>query len=332
MALDYPRIAQEFIRALRGHRSQTAFSRRLGYRTNVVYTWESGRNWPTAAHALHAASRAGIDVRAALGRFYRAPPAWLSTTDPTSPAGVAHLLDDLRGRTSIVDLARASRRSRFRVARFLKGDSEPRLPDFFLLIEKSSLRLFDFIACFVDPSTLPSIASAWRELEEARRAAYDVPWTQAILRALELSDYRGLPHHQPGWLAHRIGISRREEVRCLRLLARTGQIRLRRRRWEPREVRALDTRRDQKAETLVKAFWTEVALGRLRAGRDGLFSYNLFAVSEADLGRLQDLYLAYFRQTRGIIRDSEPSERVALVSLLFVPLDEPPSQAPDSPG
>ena len=35
------------IKALRGGRSQTAFSRHLGFKCNVLYTWESGRRWPT---------------------------------------------------------------------------------------------------------------------------------------------------------------------------------------------------------------------------------------------------------------------------------------------
>src|SRR5690348_11594 len=75
--LDYPRIAAELLRALRGPRSQTAASRRLGHRSNVLYTWESGRRWPTAARFLRYAERMRVDVRGALARFYGAQPAWL---------------------------------------------------------------------------------------------------------------------------------------------------------------------------------------------------------------------------------------------------------------
>jgi hypothetical protein len=321
MAHDYAKIAREFLRVLRGRRSQAAFSRRLGYRTNVAYVWEAGRAFPTAANALVAAARSGIDVSSAIERFYRAPPAWLKTVDPTTPNGVATLLEDLRGRTSIVELAQATGKSRFAVARWLRGESEPRLPEFLLLIEKSSLRLLDWLAAFVDPNTLPSVKRGWLELEATRQAAYDVPWTQAILRALELTEYRKLQKHQRGWLAARIGISVEEEQRCLGLLARTGQILLRQGRWELRQVMAVDTRRDAQAEHRVKRWWTGVALERLERPDSGLFSYNVFAVSEADLLRIQDLQRAYFRQMRSIIAASEPSERVVLASLQLVALD-----------
>jgi hypothetical protein len=65
MELDFERASRELIRAIRGERSQVALSRRLGYRSNVVYMWESGRRWPTAAETLRAASLCRLDVRGA---------------------------------------------------------------------------------------------------------------------------------------------------------------------------------------------------------------------------------------------------------------------------
>jgi hypothetical protein len=321
MDRDYAKIAREFLRALRGRRSQAAFSRRLGYRTNVAYVWESGRAFPTAAKALVAARRTGIDLQAALRRFFKTPPAWLDDTDLASPSGVAQLLENLRGRTSVMDLARATGKSRFALARWLRGDSEPRLPDFLLLVDKLSLRLLDWIACLIDPATLPSLERAWRELEAGRRSAYDLPWTQAVLRTLELTDYRALGKHRPGWIAERIGISSDEERECLELLAQTGQIALRRGRWELREVTAVDTRPDAEAEHRVKQWWSRLALERLGNLESGLLSYNVFAVSESDLARIRELQIAYFRQMRGIIAQSTPSERVVLASLSLVALD-----------
>jgi transcriptional regulator with XRE-family HTH domain len=328
MRYDYAIIAGEFLRALRGRRSQAAFSRRLGYRTNMAYVWEAGRAFPTAANTLAAARRVGIDVSAALRRFYKAPPPWLDTIDPSTSEGVARLIEDLRGRTSIVDLARAAGKSRFAVARWLRGEAEPRLPDFLLLIEKSSLRLLDWLAAFVDPDSMPSLSRAWAELEASRRAAYDVPWTQAVLRALELTGYRSLRKHEPGWIAARIGISLDDERHCLSLLARTGQISLRHGRWELRQVRTVDTRRDAAAEHRVKRWWAELALERLQAPESGLFSYNVFAVSDADFARIQELQLAYFRQMRAIIAESEPSERIVLASQQLVALDSSPAADP----
>src|SRR5688500_10932505 len=104
--MDFEAVSGELLRALRGPRSQNAWSRRLGYKSNVAYAWESGRRWPTAAETFRAARRAGADLDGALTRFYGRPPPWLESVDPTSPEGAARLLDDLRGQTSVTDLAR----------------------------------------------------------------------------------------------------------------------------------------------------------------------------------------------------------------------------------
>ena len=79
-------------------------------------------------------------------------------------------------------------------------------------------------------------------LEAARKIAYDVPWSHAVLRALELSDYRALRRHQPGWLARRLGISREEEERCLSALATARQIKLHGGLWVEDESKIVDTR------------------------------------------------------------------------------------------
>jgi DNA-binding phage protein len=73
---------------------------------------------------------------------------------------VSRLLDDLRAGRSIASLARAAGRSRFAVSRFVGGQTEPRLPDFFALIDAFTLRLLDFVAAFVDPERLPCARTA----------------------------------------------------------------------------------------------------------------------------------------------------------------------------
>ncbi|MEO7035998.1 MAG: helix-turn-helix transcriptional regulator, partial [Polyangiaceae bacterium] len=121
--MNYERLAAEFLRALRGKRSQQAVCRKLGARSNVVHQWERGRSFPAASKALKLASRLGLHVNAALTEFYRVPPPWLATADLFSASGIATLLEDLRGGTSIVELSRYSGKSRFAIARWLAGSS-----------------------------------------------------------------------------------------------------------------------------------------------------------------------------------------------------------------
>lgn len=310
-------LSRELVRELRGRRSQTAFARRLGYRSNVVYTWESGRRFPDAATFLQAARRVGVDVEGAVRTFYRAEPAWMGRHDPASREGVAAMLADLQGSVPLAEVAARAGRSRFAVSRWLRGKAEPRLPDWLRLLEATSLRALDFVAALVDVRRLPCAVEPWTRLEAARAVAWRSPWAQVVLLGLELRGYRELPAHDDAWLAERLGLTADAVREAMGLLALAGQVREERGRYVPIEVRAVDVRR---AGTALKEFWSEVALERLRAAAPGTWSYNVFAVSEADLVRLDEMQRAHYRAIRGVVAESAPADRVVLVNLQLVPL------------
>lgn len=312
---DYSKVAAELIRALRGKRSQMALSRRLGYKTNVVYIWEAQKGAPTAAGFFHLAQRVGLDAEAAICTFYRRRPGWLDHYQPHTPDGVATLLEDLKGKRTLVETASELRSSRYALARWLSGEAEPRLPDFLEAIEVTSLRLLDFVASFVDPALLPSLEKSWHKLQEARRAAYEMPWSHAVLRALELEQYQRLPRHEDGWLARKLGLSRELEQQALTLLENTGQIQFEDGHWQIVETQTIDTRSDPIAARQLKAWWFQVGRERFLSNATGVFSYNLFGVSNKDLARLEELQRAHFRELRSIVAQSEPVETVAVVNL-----------------
>ena len=319
--IDVERTARDLLAALRGKRSQNAWSRRLGYRSNVAYAWESGRRWPTAAETLRACRRTHIDLEDSFTRFYGQRPAWLDEVDLATDEGVARFLNDLRGSTSITDLARRADISRYSVSRWLSGRTQPRLPDFLRIIEAASLRLVDLLATLVDPRSLPSIHPIWMRLESRRRGAFEAPWTQAVVRTLELTDYRALLAHEPGWIARRLGIPAEEETRCLEFLRQTGRIA-----WNgthfAADTRAVDTRADPEIGRRLKAHWARVGAARAEAGSPGQFSYNVFAVSRADFKRIRQAHLDYFRLLRAIVSESTPEEVVAIANVQLFALDD----------
>jgi hypothetical protein len=320
--MDFELIARQFLRALRGKRSQVALARRLRFRSNVAHAWETGRNYPTAAQTLWMAQRLGIDVREAWLRFYRNPPAWLAQVEPVSDECVARCLRDLQGRTPVAHLTRSSGLSRFALARALSGQAEPRLPDFLRIVEATSLRAIDWIGAFVDPGQLPALRESWKKLEAARSVAYDEPWTLAVIRVLELDAYKRMRRVPRGWIGARLGIPLEAELRCLALLEASGLIRLERSRYRVVAGAALDTRRDLERAKSLRKWWGERALERFGEGPDRIFSYNVFGISEADYQRVRELHRAYFQELRAIIAASNPVERVVLANVQLVGLDD----------
>jgi transcriptional regulator with XRE-family HTH domain len=318
MSADYEQISRELFRALRGRRSQARLSQRLGYRSNVLYTWEAGTAFPSAARLFALAARAGVDVPAGLARFYREVPEPLQGVALAEPEGVRRLLVELRGRARLVDLAERTGFSRFTLSRWLSGRTQPSVPELLCLVDHASLRLLDFLSILIDPGRLDSVAEAWRRLQRARAMGYEEPLTQAVLRALETERYRRSP--SVATLARLTGLTPRQVEAYLALLTDSGQVTVRGARHVASEVQVVDFRRDTAAAQRLKAFWAQLAADRVRDGAPGLSAYNVFAVSRADLAALERLQRAYLAEMRSLIARSEPSEVVALASFQLVTL------------
>jgi len=317
--VDYALLASELLRALRGKRTQRAFSQRLGYRSNIAWRWESGRCFPTASQAFRIARTQRLDVAGCATRFLRSEGA--QRIDLTKPGGVAAFLHQLRGARSHADIARSLGCSRFAVARWLKGTAEPKLPEFFALVEVLSLRLLELLAGLVGEERLPSLRDDMARRRAARDAAFERPWSHAVLRGLELASYCALPAHQPGFLAEKLGISVREEQACLGLLERSGQIERRAGRFVPRSVDSVDLRDEVVRLRALKSFWLDVAKAQLQAGSAGIFGFNLFAIAERDLAEVRFHYLEFYKQLQNVVARSSPSEQLMLFSAQLFRLD-----------
>lgn len=320
---DFERLAREVIRAVRGRRSQRALGRALGYSSNALYAWESGRSWPTAARFFELAAATGARSATLLTRFYRVVPAQLRNIDLARPAGVRAFMATLLGSTKISALAQQSGLSRYSVSRWLHGRGQPNLPEFLCFVECASLRVMDLIATFSDPERVPSIARLYKRLRDAREVGYAYPFSHAVLRGLEVIT-RKTGEDEAAQLSKLLCVPKAEVEDCLTRLAAAHQIRRVRGRWRVATTKMVDFRQDPKAAQALKHFWASLAAERARQARQGVFSYTVFAVSRADLERIQTLQQDFVKEMRTIIAASTPSEVVALSNVQLFSLDATP--------
>jgi len=318
MNVNYQNLSKELVRSLRGQRSQVQLSRRLGFTSNAIYSWEAGRRWPSATRFFFIATRTGHDLVDSLAPFFKRAPPWLND-EPGSVEWVVSLLRELRGSTPIGVLAERAGISRFALSRWLSGRAEPRLPQLLSLIEAATGRLLDFVALFVAPQTLTSTRQAWRRLEAARELAWGSPWAQAVWLALELEDYRAQPRHDNAWLASRLGLDEALVRDCVAQLHAAHRIRRDGKRFRPVEIGSVDVRRARSGSEL-KSHWARAGLNRLDAA-DGMVSYNLFSVSNGVLAEIRELQRAHYRAVRRLVDSSKSADAVVLMNLQLLPLD-----------
>jgi hypothetical protein len=171
------------------------------------------------------------------------------------------------------------------------------------------------VALVVDPAQVPAVRDGWRALTAARQAAYSSPWCHAVLRLLETERMAALRRVSDADIAAELGLSIVETRAALELLESTGQIERLQQGWRVKQTLNVDLAADPEAVQRLKAWAAEIGLRRITSGSEGLYSYNLFCVSEADYQKLQSLHRAYFRQLRAIVAESTPSERVVMANL-----------------
>lgn len=306
-------VARQLVRALRGSRSQQAFSRRLGYRSNPVAEWEAGRRQPTAAEVLRAARVAHLDVDGAFRGFHAEAAPALGVGDTR---GVAVWLDTLRGGVTVVDLARRAGRSRFAVARWLSGEAEPRLPDFLRLVDALTGRVSDLVAGLVPIEQVPALAARASTLEASRRLARERPWSEAVVAALDTAAWRALPAYTHGILTAWLGLPPGVEEACLEGLLAGGVVEREGERLVLKRALVVDTAGDPAALAGLRRHWLDVARARVADPHpDDAFAYNVFSVRHDDLERIRGLYQAFYREVRQIVAASEPTDTVALLGI-----------------
>lgn len=310
--LNYEALAVELVRELRGKRSLAEFSRRAGYRSNVAQRWEARRAWPTAATFLSIQHRLRPAPRSWIERFFKLRPSWLQSSDPCSAETVAVFLRQLRGHAPVTSLATRCGSNRFTVARWLSGEVAPRLPDFLRLVDALSGRVVDLVAAIADPRRIPSIRTRWERLQLAREAAYEVPWSHGVLRALELAALPRGATLQKAWIAGRLGVPLDGVERALHALLATKQVKKTRNGYRATAERVVDTREDPERAHRLKVDWTKTALQRLNEGAPGSFGYSVFAIARPDLERVNRLHLQFVRAMQAVVARSEPSDCVGL--------------------
>jgi len=295
--------AKQMMRAVRGSRSQVAFSRRLGYRGNVAAKWEGGHRFPTFGEMLRACTLSRIDVAAALERFHEGSAGEWSLDAPT----VIHpWLCALKGRTTQALLAQRSGLSRQQIGRILSGRANGRLPQVLTLLQAMTGRMPDLIGALVDIEQVPAVAQEVVARRALARLAFSHPWSPAA-RAWLGAQKRVPRADAAAQLSAALEISEAEAEQLVSAMVSAGAASVIRGHLRPAARASVEIQATADDVQRLRAHWARVTAERVeRATGDDLFSFNVFAVSREDLQRIREAQRRFYREVRAIVADSPP--------------------------
>ncbi len=301
--------ASQFIRAVRAHRSQVAFSRWLGYRGNVAAKWEGGHRFPTFGEALRAADRCGLDAVGALQRFH-APSA--AAWDPTAPELIDAWLRALQGRAPQKLIAERAGLSRQQVGRLLSGRARGRLPVVMRVVDAMTGRLPDLISELVPIESVPALAREAAVRRALARLAFEHPWSPAAQAWLEA---QGSVRSRQAVerLAAALGIDASASRTLIDALVAAGVAEHRSGQLRPVEPATVEIQATPEDLRRIRTHWARVSAERVAAGHGDLFSFNVFAIGRDDLARVREAQRRFYREVRAIVAESPPEVAAMLV-------------------
>jgi hypothetical protein len=309
----YAAAARELIRAVRGKRSQVVLSRRLGYRGNPITDWEAGRSYPDVLEVLEAARLARLPVKAAFERIHSAPPPQLELGAP----GLAAWLDSMRGAMTLATLAARMGHSRYTVRRWFAAGTKLKLPAFLHVVDVMTGRVQDWVAELVDIAEVPSLSERFARVNLARQLAFELPWSEAILRVLETPAYQRHEGEGALFIAEWLGLDLELVQRSLGQMAAAGVMQdAGNGRHRAVGTISVDTRTRPDGLRHIRRHWLAALAERAQSAHpEDWGGYNVISVSAADIAFIKERMKLLYRELRARVAASEPPEEVALVLL-----------------
>jgi DNA-binding phage protein len=262
-------------------------------------------------------SRCSVDVRAAFGRFWPPTQALLGQLDHES---LARWLDAQRGKETFAAVSRRAGLSRHQTTRILMGTTEPRLHQFFALVQAITGRLSDLIAECVDIQQIETLREHHQRVLLSRRLAFEEPWTSALLSALEC--VASLPRRDVEQsLARTFDLPLTEVKDYLQHLVLAGLVARRKGRYVLQDPLVVDTGARTKSARRLVHHWAQIGADRVdqMKARD-MYSYNVFSVSRADFDTIAQMQREHFQRVRAIVAKSLP-EVIAVMNLQLLQFD-----------
>lgn len=301
---------------MRGGRSQNYVNRKLGYKFNQVYRWESGYTSIAWSDFLKFASVCRVDTKSALSETLL-----FKGSQQKSEDLITHLIGDAK----VSSVSTLLSKSRFTVGRWLRAESEPMLEDILALIHFQGLALAEFIEKLVPLDSITEIEPQLLSRKRQKQLFCEEPRVAAVLVCFTLSSYLQLPRHEVGFVANKLNLDLDTEKILIQKLVEVGLIHNVDGKFKVADAR-INTRSNFEDWLGLRKFWTKQALEyleNLKAQPNDVttFGYHVFAISPKATKELQKALVDFYSNAKAIIgNDKDTAEEIFLLNLqLFKP-------------
>ncbi len=237
-----------------------------------------------------------------------------------------HLIRHLLGGKKVTELSLHLKISRYILSRWLSGKTCPSLKDVLFVIDKMTPVLVELIGQLVPIEEIPALKAQHSLKLLEKELNYKYPYLGAVLRSLELKDYKSLGRHTDGHISRTVGISLAEEQQVLQDLLKMKIIKKEFGLFTPNSNH-IDTRGDFQGLMNIRKYWLQRSLhfaSQLSAPPEySKLGYNVMSVSRKASQAIQEKYFQFFQDVRSIVElDQDTPEDVQILNIQLLVLSE----------
>lgn len=316
--MDFILLKTQLLRAIRGKKSQTYLSRKLKFRGNQVFRWESNEraiSWPNFVKLCKASD---CDLPTALSKVfgYRG-----------KPDDFAQLFSQLIGDIKISEVAETLKCSRFAVSRWVRGQSQPDLEYFLMLTHHYSFALFEFLELLVDVNEIPVVQKEYNKRKLQKEIHYRYPIVDAFLTCCELDEYKNATQGLSGFFSKKLGISIDEEDEIIRALRQAGIVQIKANGKIEMKSERLDLRGSEQGAQSIRQFWLNRALEHVKTkpmqNTNSSFGTIVLPSNREAAAKIKEEYYEFYHRVRAILQSNEgKKDRVQVFNFQLFDLNE----------
>jgi transcriptional regulator with XRE-family HTH domain len=315
--MDFYALQTELLVAIRRGISQAHLSKKLGFRSNRVHNWETGKSsvsWSEFCH-LCEAQRIPLDLACQSKAHFEG-----------SAKETQMLVRHLFGKNTSAQLAQRLGVSRSMVSRWQTGKVEPSLTQMLQFMEVNLYSLPEFLAALVPVEKLPSVKTVLERERKEKQLHRENPWIAALLLYIRTVEYNRLPKHVEGFLAKKLGIPVEVERTVVKALLELGVLE-----WEGKILaparRTIDTNIDPASNLKIREYWLNRSLATVRKGvplgERNRLGYMLFNTTPETYEKVRQLYFAFFQDLHNVVLESKgASDQVHLLQMHILNVDD----------
>lgn len=296
--MDYDVVGTEILIALRGKRSRSSLSSKLGFNYNQVSRWETQKRSIDWLEFVALAEVCKVNISKVFKEVFNFRDSVLDQSAILTHFGLS---------AEKSSFAKSTRFSRYKVSRWLLNKQKIQFSEMLEIIDFCTTEFFEFLAKVVPIKMIPSVASALEHIAVQEKEHYSHPAAALVLSAIDLDDYKKLPAHTYAFIARKSGLSTSQVKEIIANLHKAKVIVLKKGKYETLRHQISPALSADGVRTILE-YHQARNIEFIKAkypSKNSSMGYQVFSMNSNQYEKIMEKYMQFYNSVCKIVNESQ---------------------------